>query len=109
MSYVYLAMAILAEVTATTMLKACEEFTRPVASLLVVLGYGSAFYLLTLVLRTIPVGVAYALWSGLGIVLVVIAGAIVYKQIPDWPAIAGIVLIVLGVAVINLFSRTLGH
>lgn len=109
MSYVYLAMAILAEVTATSMLKASEEFTRPLPSLIVVLGYGSAFYLLTLVLRTIPVGVAYALWSGLGIVLVAIAAAIMYKQIPDWPAVVGIALIVLGVAVINLFSRTVGH
>ncbi len=108
MSYLYLAMAILAEVTATTMLKASEEFTRPLPSLIVVLGYCCAFYLLTVVLRTIPVGVAYALWSGLGIVLVTIAGAIWYQQVPDWPAVVGIALIVLGVAVINLFSRTAG-
>ena len=109
MSYIYLAMAIVAEVTATSMLKASEEFSRPLPSLIVVLGYGSAFYLLTLVLRTIPVGIAYALWSGLGIVLVAMAGAILYRQIPDWPAVVGITLIVMGVAVINLFSRTLGH
>lgn len=109
MSYLYLALAIVAEVTATSMLKASEEFTRPLPSLVVVLGYGCAFYLLTLVLRTIPVGVAYALWSGLGMVLVAIAGAVLYQQIPDWPAVVGIALIVLGVAVINLFSRTVGH
>jgi small multidrug resistance pump len=106
MSYVYLALAIVAEVTATSTLKASEEFTRPLPTLIVIFGYGCAFYLLTLVLRTIPVGIAYALWSGLGIILVAIAAAIFYKQIPDWPAVIGIALIILGVAVINLFSST---
>lgn len=109
MSYVYLAMAILAEVTATSLLKASEEFTRPLPSLMVILGYGCAFYLLTLVLRTIPVGVAYALWSGLGIVLVAVAGAVFYKQVPDWAAVVGIALIVLGVMIIHVFSRTVGQ
>ena len=74
-----------------------------------VIGYGVAFYLLTLVLRTIPVGIAYALWAGVGIVLVAIIGAILYKQIPDFPAAIGIGLIVAGVVVINLFSKTIGH
>ncbi|MGC1953650.1 MAG: multidrug efflux SMR transporter [Gammaproteobacteria bacterium] len=109
MSYVYLVMAIVAEVTATSMLKASEEFTRPLPSVIAVLGYGCAFYLLTLVLRTLPVGVAYALWSGLGILLVALAGALFYKQIPDWPAVMGIALIISGVAVINLFSNTVRH
>ncbi|MGF1613707.1 MAG: DMT family transporter [Gammaproteobacteria bacterium] len=109
MSYVYLAMAILAEVTATSLLKASEEFTRPLPSLMVILGYGLAFYLLTLVLRTIPVGVAYALWSGLGMVLVTVAGAVFYKQLPDWAAVVGIALIVLGVVIIHVFSRTVGQ
>nr|MBS0021812.1 multidrug efflux SMR transporter [Gammaproteobacteria bacterium] len=109
MSYVYLVMAIVAEVTATSMLKASQEFTRPLPSVIAVLGYGCAFYLLTLVLRTLPVGVAYALWSGLGILLVALAGALFYKQIPDWPAVMGIALIISGVAVINLFSNTLRH
>ena len=109
MSYVYLVMAIVAEVTATSMLKASEEFTRPLPSVIAVLGYGCAFYLLTLVLRTLPVGVAYALWSGLGILLVALAGALFYKQIPDGPAVMGIALIISGVAVINLFSNTLRH
>ncbi|MFZ0256753.1 MAG: multidrug efflux SMR transporter [Gammaproteobacteria bacterium] len=109
MSHVYLAMAIVAEVTATSMLKASQEFTRPLPSLIVVLGYGCAFYLLTLVLRTMPVGVAYALWSGFGILLVAIAGALFYKQVPDWPAVIGIALIISGIAVINFFSSTIRY
>lgn len=109
MAYLYLAIAIIAEVAATTALKATEQFTRPGPSLVVVIGYGIAFYLLTLVLRTIPVGVTYAIWSGMGIVLVAIAGAAVYRQIPDLPAVIGMGLIVLGVIVINVFSGTVKH
>ncbi len=107
MAYVYLAIAIIAEVTATSALKASEEFTKLIPGIIVVIGYGLAFYFLTLVLRTIPIGVTYAVWSGLGIVLVTIAGAILYKQIPDTPAIIGMGLIVLGVVVIHLFSKTI--
>lgn len=109
MAYLYLAIAIIAEVAATTALKATEQFTRPGPSLVVVIGYGIAFYLLTLVLRTIPVGVTYAIWSGMGIVLVAMAGAAVYRQIPDLPAVIGMGLIVLGVIVINVFSGTVKH
>ncbi|WP_250462875.1 DMT family transporter [Microbulbifer litoralis] len=109
MAYLYLAIAIIAEVAATTALKASEQFTRPGPTLIVVVGYGIAFYLLTLVLRTIPVGVTYAIWSGMGIVLVAVAGAAVYKQIPDLPAIIGMGLILLGVIVINVFSGTVEH
>mgnify|MGYP001826676588 CR=1 FL=1 len=109
MAYVYLAIAILAEVAATSALKASEEFTRLVPSLVVVVGYGVAFYLLTLVLRSIPVGVTYAIWAGAGIVLVALVGAVLYKQIPDTPAMIGIGLIVAGVVVINVFSNTVGH
>jgi len=109
MGYLYLAIAIITEVAATSALKASQEFTKLVPSLIVVIGYGVAFYLLTLVLRTIPVGIAYALWAGLGIVLVVIIGAILYKQIPDFPAAIGIGLIVAGVVVINVFSKTAAH
>jgi len=109
MAYFYLALAIIAEVAATSALKASEEFTRLVPSAIVVIGYVIAFYLLTLVLRTVPVGIAYALWAGLGIVLVAITGAVVYRQIPDLPAVLGMVLIVVGVAVINIFSKTTGH
>jgi len=109
MAHVYLAIAIIAEVIATSALKASEEFTKVTPSLIVLIGYGAAFYFLTLVLKTIPVGVTYAIWSGLGIVLVSIAGIFLYKQPPDLPAILGMGLIVAGVVVINVFSKTVGH
>ncbi|MCX4029029.1 QacE family quaternary ammonium compound efflux SMR transporter [Endozoicomonas sp. SM1973] len=109
MVYVYLAIAIVAEVAATSALKASEEFTKLTPSLIVVIGYSLAFYLLTLVLRTMPVGIAYAIWSGLGIVLVAIVGVVVYKQVLDLPAIVGMLLIVLGVIIINVFSRAVSH
>ncbi|MCX2793614.1 small multidrug resistance pump [Microbulbifer thermotolerans] len=108
-AYLYLAIAIIAEVAATTALKASEQFTKPIPTLIVAIGYGTAFYMLTLVLRTLPVGVAYAIWSGLGIVLVGIAGAVVYKQVPDLPAIIGMGLIIAGVIVLNLYSKNVGH
>ena len=109
MGYVYLAIAIIAEVIGTTAMQACEGFTKPLPSIVVVVGYGFAFYFLSLVLKTIPMGVAYAIWAGLGIVLIGIAGAVVYKQIPDIPAMLGMALIVAGVVVINLFSKSVSH
>jgi len=109
MAYFYLALAIIAEVIATSSLKASAEFTKLVPSLIVVIGYGIAFYLLTLVLRNIPVGITYAIWSGVGIILVAVAGAILYKQIPDLPAMIGMALIVAGVVVIHVFSKTAIH
>ena len=109
MAYLYLAIAIIAEVTATSALKASEEFTRLYPSLIVVVGYAAAFYFLTLVLRTIPVGITYAVWSGLGIVLVTIVGMLVYKQIPDIAAVIGMALIVSGVVVIFVFSKTVNQ
>jgi len=109
MAYMYLALAIVAEVAATSALKASAEFTRWAPSLIVVAGYGIAFYCLTLVLRTIPLGITYAIWSGVGIVLVAVVGVLLYRQIPDWPAIIGMSLIVAGVLVIHLFSSTVSH
>lgn len=109
MAYIYLTIAIMAEVAATSALKASEQFTKLIPSLIVVSGYGVAFYLLTLVLRTIPIGITYALWSGLGIVLVTLAGAVFYRQIPDMPAVIGMGFIVAGVMIVNLFSKTIGH
>jgi small multidrug resistance pump len=109
MAYVYLALAIISEVIGTSALKASEEFTRLVPSIIVVAGYSSAFYFMTFTLRTLPLGVTYAIWSGLGIVLVTIAGIFLYKQIPDTPAIVGMGLIVAGVIVIHLFSKTAAH
>ena len=106
MAYIYLAIAIVAEVAATSALKASAEFTKWLPSLVVVMGYGIAFYFMTLTLRTIPIGITYAIWSGLGIVLVALVGALLYKQTPDIPAIIGMVLIILGVVVIHVFSNT---
>lgn len=107
--YLYLAIAIFAEVVATSALKASEEFSRLWPSVLVVIGYGIAFYFLTLCLRTIPVGIAYAIWSGLGVVLVAIIAYFLYDQKLDMPALVGIGLILAGVLVINLMSKTSGH
>ncbi|WP_321368249.1 multidrug efflux SMR transporter [uncultured Desulfuromusa sp.] len=109
MAYLYLAIAIVAEVIATSALKASAEFTKVVPSLIVIIGYGAAFYFLAQVLKTIPVGITYATWSGLGIVLITISGIIFYKQTPDLPAIVGMALIVAGVVVINVLSKTVGH
>ena len=109
MGYLYLTIAIIAEVIATSALKASEEFTKIGPSILVVIGYGAAFYFLSLVLKTIPVGIANATWAGVGIALIAIAGAVLFKQIPDMPAIIGMVLIVSGVVVINVFSKTVSH
>ncbi len=109
MPYLFLAIAIAAEVAATSALKASEEFSRLGPSVVVVVGYGIAFYFLTLVLRTVPLGIAYALWSGLGMVLVAVIGIVIYRQVPDWPAVLGMALIITGVMVINLYSDTAGH
>ncbi|MGR3806507.1 DMT family transporter [Pasteurella testudinis] len=109
MSWIYLFIAISAEIVATSMLKASQEFTRLVPSVIVVVGYCVAFYFLSLTLRTIPVGVAYAVWSGVGIVIVALIGWFAYQQKLDLPAILGIGLIVAGVLVMNLFSKTVGH
>jgi small multidrug resistance pump len=109
MTYVYLAIAVIAEGAATSALKASEEFTKLVPSLIVVIGYGVAFYLMTLILRTIPIGITYAMWSGLGIVLVALVGIILYQEVPDVPAILGMGLIIAGVVIINVFSKTINH
>ena len=104
-----IAIAIVAEVTATTALKASNEFTRLWPSLIVVAGYGVAFYFMTISMSVLPVGIIYAIWSGLGIVLVSIIGWFVYKQALDVPAMIGMGLIILGVVVINVFSKSVGH
>lgn len=109
MVFVYLALAIVAEVVATSALKATEGFTRLWPSLIVVAGYALAFYMLSLVLRTLPIGIAYAIWAGLGIVLVALVGLVVYGQRPDLPAVIGIGLIVAGVVTIQLFSSISSH
>ena len=109
MHYLYLVIAIAAEVVATSCIKASESFTRLGPSMVVITGYGVAFYLLSLVMQKMQVGVVYAIWSGLGIVLVTVVAAFWFKQIPDAAAIAGMGLIVAGVIVINAFSQSAAH
>lgn len=106
MAYGLLFIAIVCEVIATSALKMSEGFTKLWPSLVVVVGYGCAFYFLALVLKSIPVGLAYAIWAGVGIALITLVGAVVFKQMLDAPAMAGIGLIIAGVAVINLFSES---
>lgn len=109
MNYVYLFAAILCEVIATSALKASEGFSRLWPSVIVVVGYGLAFYFLSLTMRTIPIGIAYAIWSGIGIVLIAVVGWFLYRQALDLPALMGIGLILAGVLIINLFSKTTSH
>ncbi len=109
MSYLYLGIAIIAEVVATSALKSSQGFTKPLASIVVVVGYCIAFYCLSIVLKTIPIGIAYAIWAGMGIFLIASISAVIYKQIPDLPAIIGMCLILTGVVVINVFSKTVSH
>ncbi len=106
MTYFYLFLAIVAEVIATSSLKAADGFTKLGPSLLVVIGYFAAFFLLSLVLRSMTVGIAYAIWSGVGIVLLALVGAVAFREIPDTPAVIGMGLIIAGVIVIHAFSQT---
>jgi small multidrug resistance pump len=109
MNWLYLGIAIISEVFATSALKASEGFSRLWPSAIVVIGYASAFYFLSLTLRTIPVGIAYAVWSGIGIILISFVGWIVYGQKLDCAALAGISLIIIGVIVLYVFSNSTGH
>ncbi|WP_421904070.1 DMT family transporter [Maridesulfovibrio sp.] len=107
--YIYLTIAIVFEVVATSALKACEGFTKLVPSLIVIAGYVATFYFFSLVLKTMPVGVAYAIWCGLGIILVTLMGVFLYGQKPDLAAVVGMAFIMVGVGVINYFSKTIVH
>lgn len=108
-NWVFLGIAIIGEVVATSALKASEGFTRLTPSLVVIVGYGSAFYLLSIALRTIPVGIAYAIWAGLGIVLIAAVGWLAFGQKLDAWGLVGMALIVSGVFVLNVLSRTGVH
>lgn len=108
-NYLYLGIAIVAEVIATSALKTSDGFSRLVPSLVVLVGYGIAFYFLSLTLRTIPTGIAYAIWSGVGIVLISMIGWVWFKQSLDTPAIIGMSLIIAGVVVVNVFSKSISH
>lgn len=107
--YLLLAAAIVAEVAATTALARSAGLTRLGPGVIVVIGYGAAFYLLSLVLQVMPTGVVYGLWSGLGIVLITLVAWIWGRQPLDWPAAFGLALIAAGVLTINLFSKAGGH
>lgn len=104
-----LLVAILFEVVATSALQASAQFTKPLPTAIMVIGYLGAFYFLSLTLRHIPVGIAYAIWSGLGIVLISLIGLFLFKQRLDIPAIIGLVFIVTGVIIINVFSKSVSH
>lgn len=107
MQWIFLALAIVAEVVATSALKASEGFSRLGPTAIAVVGYLIAFYLLAVVLRTMPVGIAYAIWSGVGMVLIALVGWLRFRQPLDLPAVAGMLLIGLGVVIINAFSKTI--
>lgn len=109
MNWLFLSIAIFAEVVATSALKSSEGFTKICPLIIVAIGYGIAFFFLSLTLKSIPVGIAYAIWSGVGITLISIIGYFIFKQKLDFPAILGIVLIVSGVIIINIFSKTNSH
>lgn len=107
--WLYLTIAIVAEVVGTSFLRASEGFTKLVPSVLVVIGYGLAFFFLSLTLKDIPVGIAYAIWSGAGVTLIAAIGWIFFGQKLDAPAILGMGLIVAGVIVLNVFSKASAH
>jgi len=109
LGYVYLAIAIVAEVIGTSTLKAAEQFTKLIPSIIVFASYGVSFYFLGGAMKSIQIGVAYAIWCGIGIVLVNLVVMILYKQLPDVPSIIGMLFIIVGVIIINLFSQTSGH
>ncbi|GGL65245.1 DMT family transporter [Wenxinia marina] len=108
-TYLLLLVAVVFEVIATSALQSSRQFTRLIPSLIVVCSYATAFYLLSLTLKTIPVGVMYAIWSGLGIVLIAVIGMVVYGQRLDLPAVLGLAMILGGILVIHLFSRVTPH
>ncbi|WP_321323986.1 multidrug efflux SMR transporter [Thiomicrorhabdus sp.] len=109
MVYLYLGLAIFFEVVATSFLKLTEGFTNLWPSVIVVVGYGLAFYFLGLTLKHLPIGITYAIWAGLGIILLAIIGMVFFKQVPDMAAWIGMALILAGVVVIQVFSKTSAH
>lgn len=109
LTYVYLTVAIVVEVLATSFLKASDSFTRLWPSLATVAGYAISFYFLSLALRVLPTGIAYAIWSGVGIVLISLVSWLCFGQSLDGPAIVGLGLIIAGVVVVNAFSKSVAH
>lgn len=108
-TYGSLAIAIVCETIGTSFLKQSEQFSRLLPTLVTVISYATSFYFLGIALKTLPVGIAYAIWSGLGIVLISLVGLVAFKQHLDLAACIGLGLIIAGVAVVNLFSKSIGH
>ena len=108
-NYLFLAGAIILETVGTSFLKKTEQFSKPLPTLIFAVSMATSFYLLSIALKGIPIGVAYAIWSAVGIVLISLVGYFVYGQSLDLPALLGIFLIVIGVVIINLFSRSSAH
>ena len=104
MTYLYLSIAIVAELIATTALKLSDSFSKPLPTVVMVVGYGIAFFFLSLTLRVLPTGIAYAIWSGVGVVLIALIGWLYMGQALNVPTVAGLTLIVVGVIVVNLYS-----
>lgn len=109
MKYLYLALAIIFEVIGSSSMKASDGFTKWLPTVIVAITYLICFYFLSLTLKSMPLGLAYAIWGGLGIVLTAIISVLIFKQSMDLPAIVGVILIVSGVFVMNFFSKTLSH
>lgn len=107
--YIYLIIAVAAETIGTTALQASHQFSKALPSLVVVVAYGFSFYMMGLTLKFMPVGIVYAIWSGLGIVFISAIGYVVFQQKLDFPAVLGMGLIVIGILIIHLFSKASGH
>ena len=109
MIYIYLVLAVAMETAATTALQASQQFTRLIPSIIVVVGYAASFYLMSLTLKVMAVGIVYAIWSGLGIVLISAIAYVVYNQKLDLPAVLGMTMILCGILIIHLFSNSTTH
>ena len=107
--FITLIVAVIFETIGTTALQASQQFTKLGPSIIVVIAYAAAFYLLALTLKTMPVGIMYAIWSGSGIVLIALIGWVVFRQTLDWPAVLGMALILAGIVIIQLFSKSVTH
>ena len=107
--FITLIVAVIFETIGTTALQASQQFTKLGPSIIVVTAYAAAFYLLALTLKTMPVGIMYAIWSGSGIVLIAVIGWVVFRQTLDWPAVLGMVLILAGIVIIQVFSKSATH
>ena len=108
-NFIYLLLAIIFETSATSFLKLADGFTKPLPTILSIIFYVASFYCLSNCLKTIPIGIAYAIWSGLGIVILTIVGIFAFRQTPDWATIIGLLLIISGVVILNLFSKMVTH